>query len=133
MTPFGERVRALRTAKGVNQKEMAAAIGVSAAYLSALENGRRGVPTFTLVEHVIAYFNIIWDDADELRQLAARSHPRVRLETGGLSPLATAFANRLTEHIGLLDHEAVSALNAVLTDEIVRLKATPSGRDDDAP
>ena len=29
MTPFGEAVRALRQRKGVSQKEMAAALGVS--------------------------------------------------------------------------------------------------------
>ena len=31
MTPFGMRMRELRLARGVSQKEMAAAIGVSAA------------------------------------------------------------------------------------------------------
>ena len=45
MTPFGLRVRELRTAKGVTLKEMAAALDVSSAYLSALEHGRRGRPT----------------------------------------------------------------------------------------
>ncbi|TKB38718.1 MAG: helix-turn-helix transcriptional regulator, partial [Mesorhizobium sp.] len=37
MTPFGERLRVLRNERGVSQKDMAKAIGVSAAYLSALE------------------------------------------------------------------------------------------------
>ena len=45
MTPLGQKLRELRLKKGVSQKEMAAALGVSAAYLSALEHGRRGVPT----------------------------------------------------------------------------------------
>ena len=40
-TPFGKAVRHLRDRKGVSQKAMAAALGVSPAYLSALEHGRR--------------------------------------------------------------------------------------------
>ena len=78
MTPFGEKLRALRAERGVSQKAMASAIGVSAAYLSALEHGRRGAPTWTLIQKIIGYFNIIWDDAEELARLAEASHPRVR-------------------------------------------------------
>ena len=36
MTPFGERLRELRQERGIAQKDMARALGVSAAYLSAL-------------------------------------------------------------------------------------------------
>ena len=44
MTPFGLKVRELRLKKGITQKALAAALGVSPAYLSALERGRRGRP-----------------------------------------------------------------------------------------
>ena len=44
MTPFGQRLRELRRQRGIAQKDMAAALGVSAAYLSALEHGHRGQP-----------------------------------------------------------------------------------------
>ncbi len=71
LTPLGEKLRELRRKKGVSQKEMAAALGVSAAYLSALEHGRRGVPTWVMLQKIIGYFNVIWDDADEIQQLAA--------------------------------------------------------------
>ena len=40
MTPFGERIRALRADRAVTLKDMADALQVSAAYLSALEHGR---------------------------------------------------------------------------------------------
>lgn len=66
MTPFGDALRQLRERKGVSQKEMAAAIGVSPAYLSALEHGRRGLPNFDFLQRVAGYFNIIWDEAEEL-------------------------------------------------------------------
>jgi len=40
---IGERVRALRTARGIGQTELAAAVGVSKSYLSHIEAGRRPV------------------------------------------------------------------------------------------
>jgi transcriptional regulator with XRE-family HTH domain len=103
MTPFGEKLRALRAERGLSQKAMAEAIGVSAAYLSALEHGRRGAPTWTLIQKIIGYFNVIWDDAEELARLAEASHPRVRIDTSGLTPAATELANLLAENSEKLD------------------------------
>lgn len=114
MTPLGLKLRELRRRKGVSQKEMAAALGVSAAYLSALEHGRRGVPTWALLQKIIGYFNIIWDDADEVQRLAGQSHPRVVIDTSGLSPAATELANLLAERIGSLDAVTLERLLALL-------------------
>jgi len=102
MTPFGLKLRQLRAKRGVSLKEMAAGIDVSAAYLSALEHGRRGVPTWFLVQRIIVYFNVIWDDAHELERLAQVSDPRVTVDTAGMDPRATEFANRLARDIGQL-------------------------------
>jgi transcriptional regulator with XRE-family HTH domain len=112
VTPFGERLRALRSERGVSQKDMAAAIGVSAAYLSALEHGRRGAPTWTLIQKIIGYFNVIWDDAEDLARLAETSHPRVKLDTSGLSPAATELANLLADNIEKLDETELRRINA---------------------
>jgi transcriptional regulator with XRE-family HTH domain len=120
MTPFGERVRALRIERGVSQKDMAAAVGVSAAYLSALEHGRRGVPSWTLIQKMIGYFNIIWDDAEELQRLAETSHPRVKIDTSGLSPAATALANLLAENIGKLDDADIGEISAAIRRALAR-------------
>jgi len=99
MTPFGQRLRELREARGLPLKAMAEALGVSPAYLSALEHGRRGRPTHAMVVAICAYLNIIWDEADELTRLARISHPRVTVDTSGLSPRATELANLLAERI----------------------------------
>jgi len=120
MTPFGERLRQLRREKGVSQKEMAAALGVSPAYLSALEHGRKGVPSWPLLQKIIGYFNVIWDDAEDLQRLAAASDPRVVVDTSGLSPEATRLANRLATEIGRLGPASIARLEAVLDEETRR-------------
>ncbi len=117
MTPFGERVRALREQRGMSLKALAAALGVSAAYLSALEHGRRGRPSWWLVQRIIAEFNIIWDEAEELAALARLSHPKPVIDTTGLSPRATLLANLLAERIRTLDEKRIERLLAVLETE----------------
>lgn len=114
MTPFGEKIRALRGQKGVTQAEMARALNISAAYLSALEHGRRGRPSWSLVQAIIAYFVVIWDDAEELQELARLSHPRLTVDTAGLSPKATAFVNRLAREIRTLSDDTFDRLDAEL-------------------
>ncbi|WP_169566621.1 helix-turn-helix domain-containing protein [Sneathiella limimaris] len=99
MTPFGVRVRALREAQNVSLKKMAEDLQISSAYLSALEHGHRGQPSWSLVEQICSYFNIIWDEAEDLHRLAALSHPKVTLDTSGLSPTATEYANLLAREI----------------------------------
>jgi transcriptional regulator with XRE-family HTH domain len=114
MTPFGARLRALRAARGVTLHHLATELQVSAAYLSALEHGRRGAPSAGLVHQVNEYFVLIWDDAEDLAQLARLSHPRVTVNTAGLTPEQTALANRLAQSIHRLSPETVAALHAVL-------------------
>ena len=114
MTPLGLKMRQLREDRGVTLKQMAAALNVSSAYLSALEHGKRGRPTWILLQRIIHYFNVIWDEAEELQRLAELSDPKVTIETGGLSPEATELANRLARDIGRLGPEDLGVLKAEL-------------------
>ncbi|HEX6977893.1 MAG TPA: helix-turn-helix domain-containing protein [Alphaproteobacteria bacterium] len=114
MTPFGAKVRELRRKKGVTLKQMAGALELSPAYLSALEHGHRGRPTPALVVQICEYFHLIWDDYEEMHRLARLSHPRVTVDTSGLSPEATELANLLAERIAELDGETIKALRNLL-------------------
>ena len=114
MTPFGAKLRALRTARGILQRDMAAALAVSPAYLSALEHGRRGAPSAGLIHQICAYLGLIWDDADELKALARLSRPRLKLHTAGLSPEQTALGNRMARELRRLDPQTVAAMHRLL-------------------
>lgn len=110
MTPFGAKLRALRAERKISQKDMAASLGVSSAYLSALEHGRRGTPNWALVQKIIGFFNIIWDEAEDLERLAAISDPRVVIDTSGLSAEATELANLLGERIRTMEPDEIARL-----------------------
>ena len=64
MTPFGEKMRKLRAERGLQLKDMAAGLGVSPAYLSALEHGKRGRPNRRFVHRICQFLGVIWDDAE---------------------------------------------------------------------
>lgn len=115
MTPFGVAVRKIRKERGITQKAMAAALGVSPAYLSALESGKRGKPGFDFLQRVAGYLHIIWDEADDLFRVAAISHPRVVVDTSGLPPEYTAFANRLSAEIRQLPPTTIRDMSELLT------------------
>ena len=116
MTPLGLKLRQMRDERGVTLKDMAKALRVSSAYLSALEHGRRGKPTFTLLQKIIAYFNVIWDDAEDLQRLAEMSDPKITIDTGGMPAAATELANRLARDIGRLAPEDL----VFLSNELIR-------------
>jgi transcriptional regulator with XRE-family HTH domain len=117
MTPFGEKIRELRRQRGVTLKQLAGALELSPAYLSALEHGHRGLPTPAFIVQICEYFHLIWDDYEEMHRLARLSHPRVVVDTRGLSPTATELANLLAERIGALDE-------ATMADLIGKLRAS---------
>ena len=116
MTPLGAKIRALREERGISLKDMAAALNVSSAYLSALEHGRRGKPTGFLLHRMITFFNVIWDEAEELQRLAELSDPKISIDTGGLSPEATELTNRLAMDIAKLEPDDLRFLR----DEVIR-------------
>lgn len=118
MTPFGEKVRGLRAQRGVNLKQMAADLELSPAYLSSLEHGHRGRPSEALVVQICEYFHLIWDDYEEMHRLARLSHPRVTVDTSGLSPAHTELANTLAEKVQDISEQDAIALLARLRGDL---------------
>ena len=82
-------------------------------------------PNWATVQKIIGFFNVIWDEAEELEALAARSDPRVTVNTAGLSPSATALANRMALQIGALGEDDIARIVALL-DEIDQKSASRS-------
>ena len=114
MTPFGARVRALRAERAMTQRDCAARLQISAAYLSALEHGKRGAPSAGLVHQVCDVFGLIWDQAEDLAVLARLSHPRVTVDTAGLTPEQTALANRRAQSIRRLSPDVIATIHGLL-------------------
>lgn len=117
MTPFGNRIRELRARHNVTLTEMATALQLSPAYLSALEHGHRGRPSPGLVQQICGYFNLVWDEVDDIKRLAQLSHPKVTVDTAGLEPDATRLANLLSERIAGLSDDQLTRMLSILVEK----------------
>lgn len=124
MTPFGKRIREHRLARDISLKQMAEDLGVSSAYFSALEHGHRGRPSSGLIAQICGYFDLMWDEAEEIRKLAELSHPNISVNTAGLSPKATELANLLSMHINEMDDDT---LDWVIAEIRLRVGTQPEG------
>ena len=69
MTSFGARLRELRRAKNVSQRDLAARIDVDFTYLSKIENDRMPAPS---AKTIAALARELEADADELSVLAGK-------------------------------------------------------------
>jgi transcriptional regulator with XRE-family HTH domain len=124
LSPLGKEIRKMRLdhEDTPRLKDMAEALGVSSAYLSAIETGRKSASP-ALVDKICDLFKA--DDAkrQELRRLAMNSTKYVQLQLTGQSSksreLATAFARRFPS----LDEDTVETLLQVIQqDEAAGLK-----------
>jgi transcriptional regulator with XRE-family HTH domain len=117
MTPFGAKLRLVRKDGGITLKVLSTALNVSAAYLSALERGRRGVPGPGLVPKICGHLGLIWDEAENLKRLAGLSQPKVTLDTAGLTPQATEMANRLKRRLSNLSDNQIAEILKIVSVE----------------
>ena len=102
MTPFGLKMRSLRAKKGLTLQDQGDFLGVSSAYISALEHGKRGRPSPALVDQSCVWLELSWDEAELLKYLAQMSHPAPTIQTASLPPEATFLANLLAQNIDRL-------------------------------
>lgn len=81
---FGERVRALRTKRGVSQSDLATAVGVSNSYLSHIEAGRR-VASPALIEQLANALSVTVEQLHEGTPSTASEELDLRLRFAELS------------------------------------------------
>ena len=120
MTPFGSKMREWRRLKSLTQQQQAEFLGVSKAYISALETGARGQPLPVFVDQICVWLGLIWDDAEELKRLASRSHPKPSIDVRNQIAEAVYLANLLARNINRLSATECRQL----IDEIERLTAS---------
>ena len=118
MTPFGAKIRGWRQSKNRTLHQQAEALGVSAAYLSALENGFRGRPSAVLVDQICVWLGLIWDDAEELKRLATLSHPKPTINARGHNADAIYMVNFLAQNIDRLSATDCRAISDFIANRL---------------
>lgn len=78
-TAFGRYLRKLRIDHGMIMRDLAKVLGVSSAFVSALELGKKPITEKHIVK-IIGYFNLSGDEAAELKHTADISQPSVKID-----------------------------------------------------
>ena len=110
MTPFGIKLKYIRTQRKKSLKDLSKVLKVSTAYVSMLENGKRGKPADGMIEFICSYFNLSWEEADELKFLAKHSDINTKMNSEKLSINATMLTNVLKNNIKWLADEQLKQL-----------------------
>ena len=116
MTPFGIKLKHIREQRHKSLKDLSKALKVSIAYVSMLENGKRGSPADGLIEVICSYFNLSWEESDELKFLAKHSDINTKMNSEKLSINATMLTNVLKNNIKWLTEEQLKKLTINIQD-----------------
>ena len=116
MTPFGIKLKHIREQRHKSLKDLSKALKVSIPYVSMLENGKRGSPADGLIELICSYFNLSWEEADELKFLAKHSDINTKMNSEKLSLNATMLTNVLKNNIKWLTEEQLEKLTIIIQD-----------------
>lgn len=117
LTDFGKAIRKARIDTGETLGTMADTLGVSPAFLSSVETGRKKVPP-ELVEKVRSYFELRSVAIGSLEELAAVANKSVSLD--GLSP----------QHQMLVAGFARSSLDADTLQKMAELLSAATKKED---
>ncbi|MCH4247575.1 MAG: helix-turn-helix domain-containing protein [Acinetobacter populi] len=96
LTEFGKAIRKIRIDYDTNLNQLANSIGVSSAFLSAVETGKKPVSA-ELIEKIINVLGLSKDEESLLTYAASQSVENVTVRTGNPeeAELALLFARRI--------------------------------------
>ncbi len=112
-TKFGKYLRKLRIDKSMVIRDMAEILGVSPAYLSAIELGKRAIPN-SFVNSLCSAFKLSDEERGNMQQLVDVSQPSIKIDLTDADEsnreTMLAFARKFKE----LDDEQLNKLNKML-------------------
>lgn len=118
LTPLGRALRILRIERGWRAKQMAAGIGVSGAFLSAVETGRKPVPA-DLVERVIRWGSLTPIEIGSLDLAYAATMPVALRVPETMSAEDRVTAVLLARHFARLTHADLEEIRGIIARRIV--------------
>ena len=110
MTPFGIKLKEIRKKRNKTLKELSKVLKVSKAYISMLENGKRGKPADGMIELICSFLNLSWEESDDLKFSAKHSDINVNINSEDLSSNATMLTNVLKNNIKWLTDRQLEEL-----------------------
>ncbi|RQT24893.1 XRE family transcriptional regulator [Burkholderia contaminans] len=113
LSPFSEQLRALRLRYGVRQSDLAKALGVEQAYVSAIELGTKGPPSQPFVDQISKCLELSEQESSNLDDALRLSQRRLVIPHAASSELY-AMCNELRVEMERLTSAQIRAIRAVI-------------------
>ena len=113
MTLFGKELKKLRIDLGITLAEMANTVGISSAFLSAVENGRKKAPA-TLLDSLASNYKEVRDHKNRYEILINQARSEVVLQLNNPSYKDSSIATALARKFGTLTESDKDALLNIL-------------------
>lgn len=110
LTEFGKALRKIRIEREELLKDMATALGVSLAYLSAVETGKRRIPD-DWVEKISVHYHLLPNEREDLLQAAENSAQEVKIS---LQDASNAKRGAVLTFARALDHLSDEELKRIM-------------------
>lgn len=114
MTEFGKFLRKIRIDREELLYTMANALGVSPAFLSAVETGRKPIP-HDLPSKIVTLYHLSDEQAQELYEVASASMSHVRINLDDDFTPKKEMVMAFTRKIDSLTDDEIEAINSVLS------------------
>jgi transcriptional regulator with XRE-family HTH domain len=112
-TEFGRFLRKLRIDCGELIKDMAEKLQVTPSYLSAVETGKRNIPS-AWIDQITGLYQLGKDDRNHLRNAAAHSARTIVLPIGDVEPRRKETAILFAREFADMDDEKISKIRELL-------------------
>lgn len=116
ISTFGKVLRIMRMDRGELLKDMAQKIGVTSAYLSAVENGNKK-PTLELVEKICRIYDLNKDQAQELEDAYRKSLMSVVLDFHNVREDQQLLGLKLARAFSSLSPSQIKKISDVIKDK----------------
>ena len=112
-TSIGDFLMNLRMSQNQRLKDMAGILGVSSAFLSAVENGKKSMPDFW-VKKIQAEYGLTEVQVDEMKNAALESQGTIALNMKNASSLNRELAVSFARQFDGMDEETSKMILQVL-------------------
>ena len=113
LTKFGKQLRRLRIEKDLRLKEMADELGVTVAYLSAVENGKRTVPD-SWIGRIAEKYNLSDEEIIDIQRAAYENKKDIKINLQDANEYETGLALSFARKFKNLSVVQVNKLQKIL-------------------
>jgi transcriptional regulator with XRE-family HTH domain len=113
-TKFGELLRILRVKHHEVMGDMAKFLGISLPFLSAVENGKRNVPS-EWIDKICAHYNMTAKERSELEQAAEESKTQYKVVTASAGAYQRKAAMQFARSFDKMDDETAIKILELLS------------------